>query len=290
MTSVSPSPRSGRILIFTVGFHARATWRFLRRANGCEVIGFADNRAEVQGTTLFGLPVLAPCEIPSQDFHYIALPGRNQAVIREQLTSKIGLNSSRIWIVAKSEVRPPPEEIEARGQLLATLLGRILPVLKSSGVPFWAMHSALLGLIRGNDLVTFSDLDLCYDGSRSQFLAQVLESAFPGELNVRRVDDRPDAPIHQLTFSLGDDPAKVEPVVIDLHPIAIGPSAVEWSVNGQHLSLPSHHFDSTRSLTATYRGHSIPIPENPESVLSRLYGPDWGTPAECWNGQYTAVP
>ena len=53
------------------------------------------------------------------------------------------------------------------------------------------------------------------------------------------------------------------------------------------LEVPAAHF-SGRDF-GHYRGVTLPIPLASPDLLARLYGPDWRTPAEVWNGHY-AVP
>lgn len=277
-----------RVVIFTIGFHARATCRWLRRQEGREAVAFVDNNTAVHGTRVLGLPVLAPAALRSLDFDFVALPGRNQAPILAQLRDQLGISDDRVWLVRKSEVPPAAEELERRGTALASLLGRSVAVLEAMDARHWAMHSSLLGLVRGDDVARFSDFDFCVDAARIEELAERFVAV---GLAPRAIPHRADAGpqptrFAQLTLQTPTGCDDDEPALIDLHPLTLGATEASWPVNHGFLRLPVELFAS--SATRTYRDVAVRVPADPSDMLARLYGPDWAVPAETWNGRYHA--
>lgn len=280
------------VVIFTVGFHARATFRALRRRGDCRVLGFVDNNRAVQGTTLFDLPVMAPSALTDLDFDLVALPGRNQDVILGQLRGELGIEPARIWSVRKGEVRPAADELARRGEALARLLRQTLAVLEAAGADYWAMHSGLLGIMRGDDLALFSDLDFCVDAIDLDALETRFAPSFNATVVRRRGDeasgtDFPHSRLLKLSLEARTTQAWDEPAMIDFHPLAVGPTEARWLIPRWMLNLPSRHFRDYE--LATYRGVPVRVPLEPDQVLSQLYGADWRVPAETWNGRYAAT-
>lgn len=275
-----------RVVIFTIGFHARATFRYLARQTDCRVVGFVDNNPAAQGTMLFGLPVLAPQALPELDFDLVAVPGRNQAAITAQLRDELRVESDRIWSVNKSEVPPAPDELERRGADLGRLLRQAVSVIETLGMDYWAMHSGLLGLLRGQELALFSDLDLCVTADGFKRLADRLQhDGF--EVTARRSAD--DAVLTEICLKQTPVRPWDEPAMIDLHPLALGPTEATWLVNHKPLSLAAGFFHGC--AYASYRNMPVRVPLDAAAVLTELYGPDWRRPAETWNGHYAfSVP
>jgi hypothetical protein len=273
-----------RVVIFTVGFHARATFRWLQRQPDRRVVAFVDNNPAVLGRPLYGVPVLPPGALATIAYDLVALPGRNQAPIRAQLQNQLGVPADRIWIVRKSEVPPAPDELARRGAALAGLLDRTLAVLASAGVRHWAMHSSLLGLVRGDDLALFSDFDLCVDAAGFDALTERFSHGFGLQPIAHRSSGPHPTRFAQLTLQAEAGRVGEEPALVDLHPLVIGPAEASWPVNGGVLRLPVGCFES--SATLEYRGLRLPVPVNPEGMLAQLYGAGWSTPADTWNGRY----
>ncbi len=269
------------IVIFTVGFHARATYRALQRRLDCRVIAFVDNNRSVQGSALFDVPVLAPAALAELAYDRVALPGRNQTAIRRQLEGELHVAPDRIWEVRKSEVAPASEELERRGVSLASLLRRVTGIMDGARARYWAMHSSLLGLARGDDLAAFSDCDLgldavCADGLEERFRREGLQP------RVQRAGNT----VCQITLRAGVASAFDEPALIDLHPLHFTSDEVQWTVNAATLRLPAAHFRG--HAERRYRGVPVRTPVEAEAVLTRLYGDGWRVPAETWNGAYQA--
>lgn len=291
ITPMQLSPR--KVVLFTAGYHARAACRHLRRRDDWRVVAFVDNNRALQGTTLLGLPVLHPEALRTLDFDVVAVPGRHQREIAAQLDADFGLAGEQVWLVRKSEVPPAPDELERRGRDLASLLRRTLAVLDLAGVGYWAMHSTLLGLIRGDDLARFSDLDLCVDARAFD----ALEALFQPGYDLRAVNHRP-ADLHtaegprsrraQLSLRSVPSVAGDEPAIVDLHAMTLGPTEASWVCDAGTIRLPAAHF--RRFTTGEYRGITVRLPADAESILVRLYGDGWRTPAESWNGRCPDAP
>jgi hypothetical protein len=274
-----------RIVIFTVGFHARASFRFLVRQETDEVLGFVDNNPATHGTTLFGLPVWSPRQLGALDFDLVAVPGRHQQAITDQLRDQWGLASARVWRVRKSEVPPAPDELARRGGELARLLHRTLAVLDAAGCRHWAMHSSLLGLRRGQELALFSDVDLAVESSDFAALGQRLrEEGLMVNVTRRPTDDS----VCEISLKFPSSRVWDEPAVVDLHPLILDEGDATWLVNGSPLSMPARFFSSHN--LAEYRGVSLRIPSDADAMLAALYGDDWRQPAETWNGRYVLPP
>jgi hypothetical protein len=273
------APRS--VVIFTVGFHARATFRFLARQPGCRVLGFVDNNPAAQGRLLFDLPVWSPSALAELDCDLIAVPGRNQQAILTQLRDVLGIEPSRLWLVRKSEVPPASDELARRGADLERLLRETISVLAAAGCDYWAMHSSLLALMRGQDLALFSDVDLCVTAEKFE----MLQSRFRAAGIVSRATLSPtEKALVELSITLPPAREWHEPAVIDLHPLTLGPAAATWLVNSKPLSLQAKHFIG--HATAEYRGLAVRVPLEAEAITAELYGLDWREPAETWNGRY----
>lgn len=272
------------VVIFTVGFHARATFRFLARTPGWRVLGFVDNNPAVHGSTLFGLPVWSPRDLTGIACDLVAVPGRHQQPILAQLRGELGFAAARLWTVRKSEVPPAPDELSRRAMDLGELLGRTISVLTSAGRDYWAMHSSLLGLLRGQDLAAFSDVDFCVAAEGFEALAPRFRAA---GIVTRATRAPGDGALVELSLTWPTAQAWDEPALIDLHPLTLGPVQARWLVNNSPLSLPARHF--VGYATAAYRGLAIRVPLEADAVAAELYGPDWRAPAETWNGRY-ALP
>lgn len=276
---------SQRLVIFTVGFHARATCRWLRRQPDRQVVAFVDNNPAVQGTRLLDVPVLAPAALATLAFDRVALPGRNQAPIRAQLHDGFGVGDDRIWLVRKSEVPPAADELARRGAALADLLRRTVAVLEAAGVRHWALHSALLALRRGDEAALFSDFDLGVDAAGFDALGGLFAAGFDLRSKPHPAGAGPQPTrFAQLTLRAATARGDDEPALIDLHPVTLGATEASWPVNHGRLQLPVGFFAGHG--TAAYRGVAVRVPAEPEEMLLRLYGPGWRTPVETWDGRY----
>lgn len=272
------------IIIFTAGFHARATFRHLARRAGCRVVAFVDNNPAMHGRRLFDVPIESPRALSRHDFDVIAVPGRNQDAIIDQLQRELEIDESRIWRVGKSEVLPAPDELERRGVALDRLLREAMTVLDAAGSEYWAMHSGLLGLARGQDLGLFSDLDFCvaaegFDALLPRFAdagIAVTSVAYPGS-----------EALAQISLQAPPERPWDEPAMVDLHPISVGAVEATWPVNLRPLCVAADFFRGRGAFT--YRGLTVPVPLRSEHLLAELYGSDWRRPAETWNGRY-AMP
>lgn len=272
-----------RIVIFTAGFHARATFRHLRRQPDCRVVGFVDNNPAARGTSLFDLPILHPRELATLEFDLVAVPGRNQPAILAQLRDELRVDASRIWQVNKSEVPPAPDELARRGADLARLLGQVTTVFDASGIGYWAMHSALLSLMRGSEPALLSDFDLCVEAAAFERLAIELPlHAESGGFTVRCVRAHDEAPWTQISVHGRPLHAADEPAVVDLHPITVGPEEATWPAGNFLFRADSSAFQT--QVSRSYRGVAVRVPAEAGSILTQLYGADWHCPTERWTG------
>lgn len=278
-----------RVVIFTAGFHARATARHLLRQPDSRVLGFVDNNPVLHGTARLGLPIFAPAALRELDFDLVAVPGRNQAAIQAQLTMELGVARERVWLVRKSEVPMAPDELARRGRALAELLRRTLIVLDARGLRHWVLHSSLLALERGQDPAQFSDVDLGVDASGFDALVPALRAIcqvdeFPHPPSVLGGEGASASRLGALGLSVAPDNAHDEPAMVDLHSVAVGSATARWWVEERTLEMPASHFAGREDRV--YRGVTLALPRQAPDLLARLYGADWRTPAEVWNGRY----
>ena len=276
-----------KVIIFTVGYHARATWRALSKRTDVKMIAFVDNAPETQGHELFGLPVLAPSVIPDLEYDYIAVPGRSQTEISEQLKKEFSVSSECIWFLTRNEIRPSVAEIAQRGEQIRSLLSCFLKVVCAANVQYWALHSTLIGLLRGDDLAVFSDIDLCFDSTQGETLATMLTREWEHDFSIRlsRHGSEKEETIKQIVISAkGENNDLFEPGIIDFIPIQIRDDFATWESNHQTLTLPPSLFSSF--LEYEYRGIPIRCPLNAEMIVEKLYGQSWRKPVDTWNGTY----
>ncbi|TWI72367.1 hypothetical protein LZ24_01509 [Desulfobotulus alkaliphilus] len=275
-----------KIAIFTVGYYGRATYRALIKKNDIIVTGFYDNNPNLWGTTKFDLPIWNPKKISEHDFDTIAVPGRVQKEITEQLLS-MGIKHEKIWHVAKNEIRPDKTALDSRTQLLKELFIPLINFLNKSNIPYWAMYSCLLAIIRGDEPASFADFDIFYDSKFTKLINDFFVIHYikkDPENSVIYKYDNNNSNIEIINLIKGNQKNKIhEPAIISLMPVDQSEKHL-YSKYNLDKKIPLFFF--TTKNYKKYFGLDISIPHQSEILLEFLYGKDWKTPHNYWDGKH----
>jgi len=137
----------------------------------------------------------------------------------------------------------------------------------------YANFGTLLGIVRSNDFIPDDhDVDACY---LSKFRTK------PEVLDEMKNLHRELHNLGMLRKSWAYGQAFVElpgsPLVIDMFTSWIDEGGNYWTCQWGNFG-PAEQFFPTR--IGRLRNEYIPIPQNAEIIIERLYGPDWRTPKE----------
>lgn len=84
-----------RVGIFGTGAAGMKVWEVLAEMDTVDAVWFADNNASQQGTTVLGLEVIAPADIPSRDVDAVVIGSMSRDPILKQLLA-LGVPSTAI--------------------------------------------------------------------------------------------------------------------------------------------------------------------------------------------------
>jgi hypothetical protein len=160
-----------------------------------------------------------------------------------------------------------------------TALLLALDALREAGAESWVTYGTLLGFVREGDFIAHDDdIDLAVlGGPKAEIIAAAM--AARGLILVRE-EIAPHGPVKQW-FALGD-------MLIDLFFVyREGEDWVDHSRVGSR-SLARNHHPPVRIVTRRLGGLDLPVPEDCEGYLIRMYGRNWRTPATGWHWLFSS--
>lgn len=271
---------TSRLVLFGA---SKAGETYLQRNPEANIIAFVDNDTKRHGTSIAGIPILPPEHLKTLDFETVVITSLWIDSIYNQLTLQLGIDTGKIKIPNKRELKSAfpfsdPATLQIAHQLLITLN----TLFVRHNIKACVDSGTLLGLIREGDLLPWDDdIDFAVD-----------DADFERALELLR--DFPEQAPHQDAVEWQATLLKMAGKNVCLN-IEFKPKANQRlipfetslqrrkSSNGRSELLssagiffaPEHHFNTTETLN--FAGELIQIPAQPEQFLSFMYG-DWKKP------------
>ena len=176
-------------------------------------------------------------------------------------------------------------------ELLQELLEASDSYLNERRVPYYVFWGTLLGSMRDGRIIPYtSDVDLVVEGEHLQVLEKIqtwnrryyfwIESPDIGRMCIQ---DQESYGSKRWGNSFADVPVYVD-VYVPLHVRnAVGESMTVFPVVPNCIFNTSLIYNDDRSgFTSGFIGnHSVPVPSEPKTLLSQIYGASWMTPDEA---------
>jgi phosphorylcholine metabolism protein LicD len=197
-----------------------------------------------------------------------------------------------VRLIKKSDLIAEPDEMKMRSDAIDNFLLIFSKIAETNGIVYWMDHSALLGIIRGEDLARFSDVDIALISSNdAEELWRILsESELSQSFDISRTftKDNEVSSKHMKVGSLRKVLAQSrvsivnqEPAIIDINIRTKIGDELFYAINAKEAKTPFIYFDGYE--IASYNNIKLRIPKKAEEYLELLYGPDWRTPAEFFS-------
>ena len=281
------------IVIFGVGIYGRAVYRKIKKLpDRYNIIAFIDNDTSKNNTSFDDVSIHSPEDIKLLEYDEIFLAGRFVTEQEKQLVDELGIDQSKIKLFKKSDLTPGPKEVKARSDSIDHFLEIFSDIAKSKQMPYWMDHSALLGIIRGEDLSRFSDVDIALISAQdaNSLWSELKKSKIIETFNISRtfVSEGEVSSKHMDVGTtrkvLAESKVSVveqEPAIIDINIRTKIGEDLYYAINAKEAKTPYSYFDGHD--IATYNSIELRIPKNAEEYLELLYGENWRTPAEFFS-------
>ncbi|MDM7947760.1 MAG: hypothetical protein QUV20_15645 [Oceanibaculum nanhaiense] len=277
-------PSGLRLAIFGAGSSGRAAYALLRRGNS--IAGFLDSDPAKQGQEIDGVPILPPEALATLEHDRVVIASMFDTEIAALLTGPLGVPETRL-------LRLPAYLLKARsapsGEASAlALFARCFDMLHESGIPYFADHSLLLGIMRENGLIPWArELDLCIMEEDVPALREVLRAqgaAFDFEEIGYRNSTECWARGEARMF-------KAAAAEIDIHvKHRVADSDGEWRVwcvGPYLLQAGARHYAA--ASWQDFNGVPVRCPADPEAYLEAMYG-SWRVKVKNWSyGDYRNI-
>lgn len=263
--------------------------RFLRKAYALspETFPIAVKYAEIcgeEGNTEEANTILQNLYINNPDSSAVAKARSGLAYVRNQFDAGLNLAQEAIrkelfFLQQQSSLslfgdgsHPPMDVYDASETLIA-----VCKFLEDLKVPYFLSVGTLLGIIRDGELLPHdkdADLGIGWDVDREWLITQLEESE---EFSINGT--RPEASKAEWNFSVV---RKGTPIAVDF--FFHKPDGDHWLMGFDAAPSPwLIRFKQRPLTTVNYKGHLLPIPENPEGYLEEVYGPDWRIPMPSYD-------
>lgn len=275
-------------VIFGAGEAGKAALKHTH--NEYQVIGFADNAKDKQGSMLCNLPVLAPQDIAGSKATVVLIASEYAESIASQCQA-LALPQHIISLPARY-IKPRHFGDDA---LFAAngirLLGWVSGFLQAHQLRHYVDAGTLLGLYRDGVLIPWDDdLDIALHGDDVAALL-ALQTTFLDYLQANTGEQWqltgyhnntaqgavPAGAVRALKLACVSAPDKWP--LLDLFVKYINGEVMDYCLSSRMIRMPSRHFSQPQLVE--YQGHTLMFPHDVEGYLSGHYG-DWQTPKQDW--------
>lgn len=287
MSQNSPKPIA---IIF--GASQSGTSAFEKLKSSHDVVAFSDNAKDKAGTTLCGLPVIAPDLIPTQIYDTVFIASEFFEQIHRQLIQDVGVPEEKVAVLPTSVIKPLSLGDEGMTQIAEQILFKACQSLQAHDVPFHVDAGTLLGIYRDGGLIPWDDdLDIAVS---SEFISQAqlaLTSVLPD-----LAEQTGEAWEAQLLYANQSFGAVTQGAVrgiklkckcsdtklpmLDIFFKYIQGEVMDYVLSSRGITMPSYHLKSV--VLHEFKGEKVPLPSDVEQYLERHYG-DWKTPVKDWH-------
>ena len=272
-----------KIVIFGIGSAGRA---ILRRYGALyEVVAYIENNAALHGTTYADIPIQPVSSLHVLEFDRIAMGGVWIDEMKEQLIN-MGISEEKIWLVEDTELKFTSQERQRNTDMLIKEFARLM---NDAAIPYFIEGSALLCLLRGQDLSEVPDVDVLITSHAD--IEKTWDLISKNELfKTQRIEkiiytkDRPltrKGQTNRITIKSSEKIVDQDPVIFDIN----------WAVDiGNYYILDyigdAYHYYSKKFVGegrfVDYKTMSLQVPERAEDYVAQAYGSDWRMPARKW--------
>lgn len=275
-----------KIVIASVGIHARAVYRLLKKKRKYEIIGFIEKNKEKVGTFFDKRPIYAYEDLNKLDYDKIAIAGAWQEDITKKLLSQ-NIKKEKLWLIGDRFIDYYSKQ---REKLTNKALSALHKILSKHGIDYIVDGSSLIYLFRNRKLSSCSDVDLTLlsKTNKLEFLyKKLIQSKKLSEFNIKKVYSPIENKIikkHDLlkiVITSNCDISKSEPVIIDLCScIGFNKCYLLPTGKSNFYYYPKRILGKKKKRTKLYQYHDfrLSIPSTPNKYLSFAYGKNWIIP------------
>ena len=274
-----------RVIIFGVGYYARAIFRKLQRnPDKYTIVCFIDNDTNKDGGEFATIPIFSPKKLKNIDFDEVLLAGRSIQSQVEQLENKLQISKPKIRVLKKSEVEISDIDSLNKEKSTLKMIEIVLEIFTSNKIDYWFDYSSLLALYRKGKLSDYSDVDISLTSyNAANILWKELSSLNIPGIEISKGYDKGSSShkIIKIVMSSIVNIEKEEPALID---IAVKSRENDSNVNDIN-GLPS--YTPVKYLSGftikSYHNFELRTPLHVIEYLEFVYGKDWKIPAEYWH-------
>lgn len=283
-----------RIIIASIGIHARAIYRLLKGNDKYKIIGFIEKDSEKVGTFFDTKPIYAYKDLKKLDYDKIAIAGVWQNDIAKEII-KQDIKKEKLWLLDDNFIDYYSKQ---REKLTNKALKSVHKILSKYGINYIIDGSALIYLFRNKKISSCSDVDVMLLSKTNQleFLYEKLtQSKNLSEFNIKKVYSTIDNKIirkHDLLkiiITSNCNTSKSEPMVIDVCTYIDFPKYYLLPMDKSNFYYyPKKILGKKKKQTKLYkyRNLKLSIPSTPDRFLSFIYGKNWiKPPKKIWNMQ-----
>lgn len=254
-----------KIIIFGCGFHGRAVYRKCKiLKKKYEIIGWIDNDKKKINKQLFDIKIFSVNSINNIKYDYIIISGRN---VEEKIKQIKKINKkSNFLLWDNSKIKPTKKQIERRDKSLSKILNDVLKNLENHNVNYWIDSSALLTVIRKDNLSIRSDFDIAVDINHFKIVKQLFKTTnfytfHRIKLNKNKI---------KCFFVSKDNYLNFEPAVVDIVFKDLSKNKYVYDFLNYKKKYPKYYFLKFRYIK--YKNFEFKIPYDTKSYLKYLYG------------------
>ena len=254
-----------KIIIFGCGFHGRAVYRKCKlKKKKYEIVGWIDNDKKKINKILFNTKIFSVNSINKIKYDYIIISGRNVEEKTKQL-KKIN-KKCNILLWDNSKIKPTKKQIVRRDKSLSKILNDVLKKLENYNVNYWIDSSALLTVIRKENLSIRSDFDIAIDINHFKIVKQLFKTTnfytfHSIKLNKNKI---------KCFFVSKDNYLNFEPAVVDIVFKDLSKNKYVYDFLNYKKKYPKQYFLKFRYIK--YKNFEFKIPYNTKNYLKYLYG------------------
>ena len=240
-------------------------------------LAVADNDQNKHGSLFRNLLVISPDEIQNYDYDEIVIVSYWEAAIKEQLINNLKIPLDKIVTPDKKLLKPSIEPFQDPNTLL--LAKKLITVLcgkaKQEGIPLHIDYGTLLGIVRGNELISWDDdIDLAAINTSAaeveKFIIKHIHS-IDASLNwtIKKTVNKANEPMAlSLAFESKYDKYKNFEISIAYKEIKDN-KAIKLSSLGQWYT-PANHVEQLDTII--WEGTELLIPSDVRDYLTFTYG------------------
>lgn len=270
-------PRDLRLAIFGAGSSGRAAYALLRGTN--RIAGFLDSDPAKQGRKIDGVPVLPPEALATLAYDRIVIASMFDAEISALLTGTLGVAEDRL-LRLPAHLLKAPSAAAGEADALA-LFARCFEMLHKAGIPYFADHSLLLGMMRENGLIPWArELDLCIMEEDAPALREVLRTQ-GAAFGFEEIGYRNGAE-HWAAGSAKMFKAAAAEIDIHVKHRVHDPDGERrvWCVGPYLLQADARHY--AQASQRDFNGLPVRCPAAPDAYLEAMYGA-WRVKVKDWS-------